>query len=46
MSGVGFFFKVPSYLLPLVLGRGLQLVGGHQLLQHPGNHGQLTVVVP
>lgn len=34
-----------SYLLPLVFRHGLQLVTGHQLLQHLGNHDKLGLVI-
>lgn len=34
----------PSYLLPVVFRNALQLVQGHQLLQHPGNHDKLVLV--
>lgn len=35
----------PSYLSPLVFRHGLQVVCGHQLLQHPGNRDKLAFVV-
>lgn len=39
------FTKRPSYLLPVVFRNALQLVQGHQLLQHLGNHDKLVLVI-